>query len=79
MTYQRTRDGAEIDFIIRTSNRLIPVEVKWTEHPSIGDARHLVMFLREHPKQAKHTLIVCRCPHPLRLHDQVTAIPWLYL
>jgi predicted AAA+ superfamily ATPase len=79
LTYQRTRNGAEIDFIIRTSTSLIPVEVKWTEHPSIGDARHLITFLREHPKQAKHALIVCRCPHPLRLHDQVTAIPWYYL
>jgi hypothetical protein len=43
------------------------------------DARHLLTFLAEHPKQARHGFIICRCPRPLRLHDKVTALPWSWL
>jgi predicted AAA+ superfamily ATPase len=77
--YLRTKDGAEVDFIIERENRLTPVEVKWTEHPDLSDARHLLTFLREHPKQAKHGYLICRCLRPLQLHDQVTALPWFCL
>lgn len=74
--YLRTKDGAEVDFIIARAGRLTPIEVKWTEHPSLPDARHLLTFLGEHPKQARHGYIICRCPRPLRLHDKITALPW---
>ena len=74
--YLRTHDGAEVDFIIQREGRLTPIEVKWTENPSLSDARHLRTFLNEHPKQAKHGYILCRCPQPRRLHDKVTALPW---
>ena len=77
--YQRTHDGAEVDFIVARDGRLTPIEVKWTENPSLSDARHLLTFLGEHPKQARHGYIVCRCPRPLRLHDKVTALPWFCL
>lgn len=71
--YQRTKGGAEVDFIIERENRLIPIEVKWTENPTLQDARHLLTFLEEHPKQARRGLILCLCRHPLQLHDKVTA------
>lgn len=77
--YLRTKAGAEIDFIIAHGGRFIPIEVKWTEHPSLADARHLLTFLDEHPKQAKRGYLVCRCPHPLALNDRVTALPWYCL
>jgi len=77
--YLRTHDGAEVDFIVDHGGRLAPVEVKWTERPTLTDARHLLTFLREHPKKARHGYIVCRCDRPLRLHDQVTALPWFCL
>ena len=77
--YLRTKDGAEVDFIVAHGGRLAPIEVKWTERPTSGDARHLLTFLREHPQKAKHAYIICRCDRPLRLHDQVTALPWFCL
>ncbi len=77
--YLRTYDGSEVDFIIQSQSGLVPVEVKWTEHPSLSDARHLLAFLAENPKRAHHGYIICRCPHPLRLHDKVTALPWFCL
>jgi predicted AAA+ superfamily ATPase len=77
--YFRTKGGAEVDFIIERDNSLTPVEVKWTEKPAMQDARHLMAFLEEHPRQAKQGFIVSRCRHPLRLHDKIMALPWFCL
>ena len=74
--HQRSRDGAEVDFIVGHGGGLTPIEVKWTEHPTLNDARHLLTFLREKKKEAKHGYVICRCPRPLQLHDQITALPW---
>jgi len=74
--YLRSKAGAEVDFIIARAGRLIPIEVKWTEHPRQGDARHLLTFLDEHPKRARHGYVICRCAAPLALTDRVTALPW---
>ncbi len=77
--YMRTKDGAEVDFIVEREERLTPIEVKWTEHPRASDARSLVAFMREHPRKAKHAFLVCRARLPMRLHEQVTALPWFCL
>ncbi len=74
--YQRTRDGAEIDYIVEQGGALTPIEVKWTERPSVSDARHLLTFLKEHPRQARRGYVICRCARPLQLHEQITALPW---
>lgn len=42
-------------------------------------ARHLLPFLLEKKKKANHGYVICRCPRPLRLHDQITALPWFCL
>ena len=42
-------------------------------------ARHLLPFLQEKKKEAKHGYVICRCPRPLQLHDQITALPWCCL
>jgi predicted AAA+ superfamily ATPase len=77
--YLRTRDGMEIDYIIEYRGALTPIEVKWTERPTVHNARHLLTFLKEHPKQASHGYLICRSSHPLRIHDQITALPWFCL
>jgi len=75
----RTKDGAEVDFIVERGGTLTPIEVKWSEKPSVQDARQLLAFLDEHRKQAKHGYIVCRCSRPAQIHDQITALPWFCL
>ncbi len=75
----RTKDGAEVDFIVEWEGTLTPIEVKWSNKPTVQDARHLLTFLGEHPKQAKQGYIVCRCPRPMQLHEKVTALPWFCL
>ena len=75
LSHFRTKDGAEIDFIIEHGGKLVPVEVKWTENPSARDARHIVRFIGEQ-KDSSEGYVVCRCPRPMKLTDNVTAIPW---
>lgn len=77
--HQRSRDGSEVDFVIEQKGRLTPIEVKWTDHPTSGDARHLLTFMDENKRHAPHGYIVCRVPRPLRIHEKVTAIPWFQL
>lgn len=74
--YQRSKAGAEIDYIIERAGKLTPVEVKWTESPTSQDARHLERFLADHPGKARGGWIVSRCAAPLAVTDRVTALPW---
>jgi uncharacterized protein len=53
LAYLRSKGGAEVDFIIQRNKALIPIEVKWTDRPSLHDARHLLTFLGEHPKHRR--------------------------
>lgn len=75
----RTKDGAEVDFIIEQEGRFIPVEVKWTERPGRDDARHVITFLEEQKQPAGWGYVVCRVGRPELLHDRVLAIPWFCL
>lgn len=79
LRYQRSRDGAEVDFIIEQGRRLTPIEVKWTHHPSLSDARHLLKFMEENPARAPRAYIICRCSRPMEIHEKVTALPWFCL
>jgi len=73
--HYRTKDGAEVDFIVDVGNRVIPVEVKWTDKPSLRDVPNLVAFIKDHPL-ADTGYVVCRCPRPMKLSESVMAIPW---
>ena len=79
LSYLRTKDGAEIDFIIEHGGTVTPIEVKWTDKPTMSDARHLLKFLQEQGGKAPHAYIICRCAFPMQLHPQVTALPWFCL
>jgi len=76
LSYLRTRDGTEIDYIVEWKDRFIPIEVKWTENPNPKDVRHLRTFLDEHAENATEAYVVCRCPRPAQLTERIMAIPW---
>ena len=75
LSYFRTKDGAEVDFIVEMGPRLLPIEVKWTERPSARDATAILRFMRDHPR-AKEGYIICRVPRPARISGPVVALPW---
>jgi len=74
--FWRTASGAEVDYVWQASDEDIPVEVKWTDNPHPGDARHVETFLREHSDRAKRGVVVCRADKPQQLTGRVKAIPW---
>lgn len=74
--YFRTKDGAEVDYVIEHRGRVTPVEVKWTERPARSDIRHLLTFLDELGPRGRQGLLVCRCPRPMQLDERVLAVPW---
>jgi predicted AAA+ superfamily ATPase len=76
LSFWRTATGAEVDFVWEGPREDVPIEVKWTERPRPGDARHLEKFLDEYPTRARRGLLVCRCPEPQQLTDRVRAIGW---
>lgn len=65
--YWRTAAGEEVDFVIESNGRLLPIEVKATTRPRTGDARHLQSFRAEYGASVGPGLL---------LHTG-TAIEWL--
>ncbi|MDP2791682.1 MAG: ATP-binding protein [Rectinemataceae bacterium] len=76
LSYYRTSDGVEVDFIVELAGEIIPVEVKWTQSPGLHDTRHLRGFIKEHTRVARRGVIVSRCPHRLMLEENIVAVPW---
>lgn len=71
----RSKDGREIDYLVEREGELIPIEVKWSDRPSVGDARHLADFIKKHPN-ARRAYLVCRCERAQHLGSGITALPW---
>ncbi|MEK7270226.1 MAG: DUF4143 domain-containing protein [Planctomycetota bacterium] len=76
LSFWRTQEGVEVDFVLETPKEAIPIEVKYTETPRPTDARHVERFLDLHPDRARRGFIVCRATRPLQLTERVLAIPW---
>lgn len=73
--FWRALDGPEVDWVLESQNELVPIEVKWSESPTLSDARHLELFLKEYP-ESKRGFILCRTPHPMKISNRITALPW---
>ena len=74
--FWRTTKGAEVDLVIETGRRLLPVEVKAaaTVHP--GDVRHLHTFLDEYSDMAQCGILLFDGEETFWLTDRVLAAPW---
>jgi predicted AAA+ superfamily ATPase len=74
--YWRTAIGEEVDFVIEANDRLLPIEVKATSHPRLGDAMHLRTFRAEYGKQARAGLLLHTGSTLAWLAPDVLAAPW---
>jgi len=75
LRFWRDPDGPEVDWVLDGEGTYLPIEVKWTDSPTAGDARHLNCFMAEYPTFGQG-LVVCRVPRKTRLGRQVVAVPW---
>jgi uncharacterized protein len=76
LSFWRTTHGAEVDYVLETPDEVIPIEVKATESPTLGDASYLNLFIETYPQRARRGFIVCRCRAPRRMADNIEAVPW---
>lgn len=58
MAYWRTAIGEEVDFVVETGGKLLPIEVKATARPRLNDAAHLRTFRAEYGKKARAGLLL---------------------
>ena len=74
--YWRTVTGAEVDFVVETKGRVLPIEVKATVRPGFGDARHLLAFQREYRDRALPGLLLHDGDAIRWIAEGVLAVPW---
>lgn len=74
--YWRTAIGAEVDLVIEAGGRLLPLEVKATNRPRLGDAAHLRTFHAEYGTQARVGLLLHNGGTLEWLAPDVLAAPW---
>lgn len=74
--YWRTATGQEVDFVIETPKRLLPVEVKAAARVAPGDARGLEAFLDEYGSAADGGLLLHGGSETFPLTRRVLAAPW---
>lgn len=74
--YWRTAIGEEVDFVIETGGRLLPIDVKATNRPRLGDATNLRTFRAEYGKKARVGLLLHTGNTLEWLAPDVLAAPW---
>ena len=74
--YWRTTIGEEVDFVIESGDRLLPIEVKSTTRPRLRDTVNLRTFRAEYRDKARAGLLL----HTGNMLDwiapDVLAVPW---
>lgn len=74
--YWRTTIGEEVDFVIEAGGRLLPIEVKASGRPRLGDARHLRTFRAEYGRKARAALLLHTGKTLDWIAPDVLAVPW---
>jgi predicted AAA+ superfamily ATPase len=74
--YWRSTIGEEVDFVIETGGRLLPIEVKASARPRLGDARHLLTFRAEYGRKARAGLLLHTGETLQWIAPDVLAVPW---
>lgn len=77
--YWRTQGGAEVDCVIDTGKRAIPIEIKASEYVSLGEIKGLVEFLKDYKQIAKQGYIVTLGKAPEKLSRNITVLPWHWI
>jgi len=74
--YWRTTTGQEVDFVIESKARLLPIEVKASSRVHLGDTADLRSFRAEYGKKARAGLLLYTGDVTEWLAPDVLAVPW---
>lgn len=73
--YWRTATGEEVDFVVETAGKVIPIEIKTSQKPSLHDARHLQTFMSEYGNSSPFGLLLHNGTELERIAERVWAVP----
>lgn len=74
--FWRTVTGEEVDLVIETDGKVLPIEIKSTSRPRISDAANLLAFQNEYGKEARTGLLLHNGMMTEWLTPKVLAVPW---
>jgi hypothetical protein len=74
--YWRTATGEEVDFVIEAGRSLLPIEVKATTRPRVGDGKHLRVFRDQYGRRCRPGLILHAGDAIEWLAPGILAAPW---
>jgi predicted AAA+ superfamily ATPase len=74
--YWRTATGEEVDFVVEAEGKLLPIEVKSSPRPRLGDAKHLLSFRAEYGKKSRAGLLLHTGSQMEWLAPGILAAPW---
>jgi predicted AAA+ superfamily ATPase len=73
--FYRSAAGTEIDFVLESGRRLLPIEVKSSRSARTDDARALDAFCREFGSRAPFGILLYDGVDAFRLSEKVIAAP----
>jgi predicted AAA+ superfamily ATPase len=76
LSYWRTASGEEVDLVIESGGRLLPIEIKVTTRPRLADAKHLRAFRAEYGDATRAGLLLHSGDTIEWLTPDVLAAPW---
>ena len=74
--YWRTASGLEVDFVVESGDRLLPIEIKSGARLDSCSAHALEAFLDDHDDQAQGGLILYGGTDTFQFSKRVIATPW---
>ncbi len=74
--YWRTISGEEVDFVIESNERVLPIEVKASKRPHIGDTAKLRSFLKEYEDLAQVGILLHTGNETKWLTSNILSVPW---
>lgn len=77
--FWRTAAGVEVDFVIESGGKVIPIEVKLTATPRPILAQHIERFRRDFPGQTGPAYVIHAGDVSLPLAPGITALPLCFL
>jgi uncharacterized protein len=74
--FWRTATGDEVDFVLELGRQLLPIEIKATSRPRLGDVAPLRAFRQDYGKAARAGLLLHTGTMLEWLAPDVLAVPW---
>ncbi len=74
--YWRTSGGAEVDCVLDTGEKIIPIEIKSCSRVDKSDVKGLHIFLQDYASLATKGYVIFTGQRPEKITPNITAIPW---